>query len=991
MIRETIVPSIPDIRSDNTLEVLRAIKATLDVREGSVGDPLDQLVTMRELAALNVVDASSTTTTASGSTIPVGAVLPSAVDGYIPSVDYTPPPQPTGLRAKGGFTNVFLSWDGAPYRNHSYTEIWRAQADVLGDAVMVGTTAASVYADAAQEDTTYYYWIRFVSQANVTGAYNQTSGTQARTAINIASVAAILSSEITGSQLFVDLGLRINRIETDAYIKNLTSGAYKSSLDRISADLDSVNSEISYVRAVTSNQATQLNVLSSRASNDSRVFFETIAPVSTASYTLKVNDLWYDTNDGNRSYRWDGSKWVLFSNAAKVYYQTTAPVWSVSSPISVNDLWYDSDDNNKPYIYKINEFGNLTWVPIRDGYIDATITTLEQTKIGYATFNANYNHNGTFYPTGSVFDNAGAIVDKSGVDVWNASHLTDQSGRLTWNVGLPLASAVKQVMVGDGTSNLTLEQRFTAQKKVNGDLSGQYTVKIDNNGHVSGFGLASETVNGAIASAFIIRADRFALASPNDTTNPLGTVTPTTVSTPFMVFTTPTEINLGGKKKTYPAGTWINSAFIANATIDTAQIRDLTADKITTGTMTATVGISTGKLYGGVAVNAENGNLTQAFAGTNFGTGFYLGDDAGTYKFYVGSPTQNVNWNGTTLAVSGTVTATAGSIGGVTIESNAIRSGQTAFNTGSGFYLGADGKFSVGNSQGNRVTWDGSTLNLSGKIVAGSAAQGGEVQLGPDVVSAGHHGLSLSGTNYNNIFLRRASDGVVFFRLNDGGTNSITFDSNSGLLNVKGRLSASQVSVGTASDATTFFDPQNADIALRSTATGYLSYYGDPKITTAVQSTCQYQNSPDDGPYYAPCTVYTFTAVPVTSDAVTFYCMTDTREANAPIARRIRTGAVRFTVICTATVDHYLSIFYRIVYPTFVGGWVSGDWVSLGSAVEPQGDYGTASVASTFEISVGAGNKIQFAMCSTDGAFKFLNVGKTELRWAHLTVTAINF
>lgn len=983
MIRETIVPSIPDIRSDNTLEVLRAIKATLDVREGSVGDPLDQVVTMRELAALNVADASGTTTTASGSTIPLGAVLPSAVDGYIPSTDFTPPPQPSGLRAKGGFTNVFLSWDGAPYRNHSYTEIWRAQTDALGDAVMVGTTAASVYADAAQEDATYYYWIRFVSQANVTGAYNQTSGTQARTALNVTSVISILSDEISRTQLFADLGSRINRIETDAYIQNLTSGAYKSSLDRISASLDSVNSEIAYVRAVTSTQATQINEVASRASVDSRVFFQTTAPASTAAYTLKVNDLWYDTDDGNHSYRWNGSSWVLFANSNRVYYQASAPVNSTTSPLYEGDLWYDLDDSNKPYRYSTDN----GWVPVRDGYIDARVTTLEQSKIGYATFNANYTHNGNFYPAGSVFDNAGAIVDKSGVDAWNVGHPYDQSGRLNWNVGLPFATAVKQVQVSDGADTLTLEQRFAAQKTVNGDLRGQYSVKIDNNGHVSGFGLSSEPVNGAISSAFIIRADRFALASPNDTTNPLGTTTPTTASTPFMVFSTPTDITLNGIKKTYPAGTWINSAFIANATIDTAQIRDLTADKITSGTVTATIGISTGKVYGGVAVNSSTGNLTQTFAGSSFGTGFFLGDDAGTYKFYVGSPTQNVNWDGSTLAVSGTVTATAGSIGGVTIASNALRSGQTAFNTGSGFYLGADGRFSVGNSQGNRVTWDGSTLNLSGKIVAGSAAQGGEVQLGPDVGPvAGHHGLSLSGTNFSNIFLRRASDGVVFFRVNEGGTNSITFDSNSGLLNVKGRLSASQVSVGTAAEATTFFDPQNSDIALRSTATGYLSYYGTPMLVTSVQSTCTYQNNPDDGPYQAPCTVYTYTAVPVTSPLVTFYCQTDFREANAPIARRIRTGPVRFVVICSATVDHYLSIFYRIVYPSFVGGWVT-----LGTSVDPQADYGTAAVASTFEIDVGAGNQIQFAMCSTDGNFNFLNVGKADLRWAHLTVTAINF
>ena len=37
-------------------------------------------------------------------------------------------------------------------------------------------------------------------------------------------------------------------------------------------------------------------------------------------------------------------------------------------------------------------------------------------------------------------------------------------------------------------------------------LSSQYTVKLDNNGHVSGFGLATTDNDGTPSSAFIVRA-----------------------------------------------------------------------------------------------------------------------------------------------------------------------------------------------------------------------------------------------------------------------------------------------------------------------------------------------------------------------------------------------------------------------------------------------------------------------------------------------------
>jgi hypothetical protein len=436
MTRETKTPSIPDIRDDNIKEVLRAIKATMEVREGSIGNPLDQGATLRDLVTLNLAEDLGDAGGVGG--LPVNPVIPPSPGGYNPGTDFTTPPAPTGLRTRGGFTNVFLEWDGAPYRNHNYTEIWRSQVDNIGTAYLIGTTAANVYADPADEDTTYYYWIRFVSRAAVTGPYNQTTGTVAKTAIDVVSAIAALSEEITNSQLFVDLGTRINVVETG--FRQLSQ--------------------------VTATSVSQINTLASVV-------------------------------DGNR--------------------------------------------------------------------------------------------------------------------------------------------AAVQV----------------AQLSVDG-VRAQYTVKIDNNGHVSGFGLASTIVNGTPRSAFIVRADRFAIVGANSTIDPLGTLTPTKV--PFMVFTTPTVI--GGK--TYPAGTWIDAAFIANATIDTAQIRDLTADKITTGNLTAAIGITTGRISGGV-------NTAFSFGSANFGTGFYLGNDSGTYKFRVGSPTYNMTWDGTNLSVTGTINATAGVFRGITV------------------------------------------------------------------------------------------------------------------------------------------------------------------------------------------------------------------------------------------------------------------------------------------------------------------------------------
>jgi len=152
-----------------------------------------------------------------------------------------------------------------------------------------------------------------------------------------------------------------------------------------------------------------------------------------------------------------------------------------------------------------------------------------------------------------------------------------------------IASSVGQVSARlnnfNGSSGVTVEQSYTAEaSKVTG-LQGQYTVKIDNNGYVSGFGLASTAVNGTPFSDFIVRADRFAISSPSG-----PAIAPVT---PFIV-TTATSVIDG---VSIPAGVYIKSATILDgaitnakikdAAIDDAKIASLSAAKITTGSLDA--------------------------------------------------------------------------------------------------------------------------------------------------------------------------------------------------------------------------------------------------------------------------------------------------------------------------------------------------------------------------------------------------------------------
>ena len=99
------------------------------------------------------------------------------------------PPAPVSLAASGAMTSVVLTWGGVSYNPcYSHTEIWRADNNDLGQAVLIGTATAGMFADAVGSDDSNYYWVRFVNVLSDTGPYNQTAGTAGATAPDLAYV-----------------------------------------------------------------------------------------------------------------------------------------------------------------------------------------------------------------------------------------------------------------------------------------------------------------------------------------------------------------------------------------------------------------------------------------------------------------------------------------------------------------------------------------------------------------------------------------------------------------------------------------------------------------------------------------------------------------------------------------------------------------------------------------------------------------------------------
>jgi hypothetical protein len=388
-----------------------------------------------------------------------------------------------------------------------------------------------------------------------------------------------------------------------------------------------------------------------------------------------------------------------FRQAAAPTIRGVDPQTGADVALRVGDDWLDPDDN------KPRQWNGSAWVAASDGAIaavDSRVSDVESTQIGYCLL-------------------GGAASD-------HTTRGTCEAAGGAWNVGLPIATAVKQVSISDGVTSATLEQRATAQKTVNGELYAQYTVKLDVNGKVSGYGLASTGPTGP-GSVFEVRVDKFVIVAEAGAA--AGFV-------PFTVLTAPTTID----GVPMPAGAYASKAFIldlqvtnakiANLAVDDAKIENLSVSKLTAG-----------------AINT--GDITS--------TGTTVVNGVSMPSWSINGVTGLATFNNT--VVRGTVYATAGLIGGNAIDSTGMQSpGYVAGSTG--WRLDTSGLLRAFANSGSRVldlaaTGSASVLKVGSALdvkADGTAKFGGEL-----VAASGTFAGSLAGAT--GTFSGSLSAGVV--------------------------------------------------------------------------------------------------------------------------------------------------------------------------------------------------------------------------------------
>jgi len=200
-------------------DVNRSLDAAVQVIEiltGARGDGMNRALTPADLVKLGVLNLGKG-----------GALVKPPVDDNDEGEKPGQPVQPSGLTATGGFTAVLLRWDAPAYKGHLETEVWRASNNVLGAAVLVGTTKGNLFSDPVPTGSSHFYWVRFVNRAGNTGPHS--ASVQGKTSDDIGFIIEQITKEGEQSPLVRWLREDVTLVDEQTYL---------TMIDRILTDLN---------------------------------------------------------------------------------------------------------------------------------------------------------------------------------------------------------------------------------------------------------------------------------------------------------------------------------------------------------------------------------------------------------------------------------------------------------------------------------------------------------------------------------------------------------------------------------------------------------------------------------------------------------------------------------------------------------------------------------------------------------------------------------
>lgn len=576
------------------------LRETVMTYLGKTGDPLDRGITLRDLVESGIVSLANLKLARTPGALPL---TPGDAIGD-QEVDLTPPPTPGGFTATGAVTSVIIEHDAPTYSQgggHLRTRLYGAKyvsgpLPVFNDATEIHQFSGNISSFVTDPATTWHLWIKWETRAGVlsTSPAGGTNGVVVTTAQDVTTLLQALQGEITASQLQSALSTRIDLIDASDLV--VGSVAYRVAAEA-AARADAIAAEAlartTAITASSDNLQSQIDALAAASSGDLGELIAAVSAEQTArleadnAFAAQVSTV-VAANNGNvaaikaeeTTRATQDSAQVAFTTAlvaktgeltAGAINETTVRSNADSAQAGqLNALVVASGSNNAAVV--LEQSARVTADSATASQITGLVSAVGQTAAGVVE--ERDTRASQDQALASTLNTVSASVGASyGAirTVQNVSAAADSS----------FANQLQTLTVSTGTSNAALEtlSRITAGPD---GVTAQYTIKLDVNGYVSGFGLSSSS-NGTPSSDFAIRADNFYIASPAG-----PGIAP---AMPFIVRTTPTTIN----GVAVPAGVYMTDAFvqngtitnakIANAAIDNAKISSVSADKITAGTI----------------------------------------------------------------------------------------------------------------------------------------------------------------------------------------------------------------------------------------------------------------------------------------------------------------------------------------------------------------------------------------------------------------------
>ena len=693
----TRLKDIPALQRDgsNLSSVIQAVQEVIQTFRGYRGDKLDKALTLRDLslaAQRGITGGGAIDVGIIGGTTPGAPVT----DAYV--IDLTPPPTPTGLQVDAGITSVFVSCDQPVYtqgNGHDVTVVYGAKWPIddltqptFSEAVELFRYQGTFSAYNSDPATRWCIWIKWQSIDGVlsTDPAGGINGVVTTTGQDVSLLLEALSGQLTSSQLHADLGTPISLIT--APVTTVGSIEYRLSEEaaartaaitaEASARAAAILAEAGARTGAVSDLQNQINTVAAASGGDlspviavvqeeqtARAAADAAEAASRETLAVQMRGVYTgtDVNSVTTGLIYSERQARISAQDAEVSLRNSAIVSSASDSEATQKAINDA------LIAGLGVIGGATATRTQAEQDARIASVTQETNARISAIDAEAT--ARLALVAIVNSNAAILTSEQTVRATADTALSNRATTLEASVNSPttglatkanitqVATAKAEAIAASATVTDTISARlntgdFSAVKiqssasasAVTG-LYAQYTVKLDVNGKVSGYGLASTGPTGA-GSTFEIRSDKFAIAAGTGTA--AGFV-------PFQVLSSPTVID----GATLPAGAYATKAFIQDLQVTNAKIASLAVDNAKIANLSAaklTVGDGT------VGGNLKSSNYVSGSAGWIIRPDGY-------------AEMQNAVVRGTIYASAGTFTGTvsASTINGTTINSSTLNSG----------------------------------------------------------------------------------------------------------------------------------------------------------------------------------------------------------------------------------------------------------------------------------------------------------------------------